>query len=244
MKKIFIREATSKATYKPNFYQHAKKLVAIKNMKNLILIYQMLLWQETTCSLLDKLRSHIFGNIIEIGSKFYLQSQGIGQGSVISTMLCNLYYGDMESKNLTVSKNEILMRQVDDFLFVTPNRSSAIAFLELMPNGFPEYNCCINKEKTLFKIFNFEYFDKTVEQVSATTQFPWCGILIDTETLNVKVDYSRYGGLSTSDTMSVDGSQHPGLSLKNKLIFSMRSKCHKLFLDATINSFHTVVENI
>jgi hypothetical protein len=35
---------------------------------------------------------------IQIGDKFYRQIVGIPQGSVLSTILCSFFYGDMEGK--------------------------------------------------------------------------------------------------------------------------------------------------
>ena len=54
---------------------------------------------------------------------------------MISTILCNYYYGAMECDHLTVLKDELLMRQVDDFLFVTPYKDNAKLFLEKMLTG-------------------------------------------------------------------------------------------------------------
>jgi telomerase reverse transcriptase len=36
---------------------------------------------------------------VQIGSEFYKQRVGIPQGSVLSTILCNFFYGDLEVSN-------------------------------------------------------------------------------------------------------------------------------------------------
>lgn len=36
----------------------------------------------------------------QIGSDYYRQTVGIPQGSVLSTILCSFFYGDLESKEL------------------------------------------------------------------------------------------------------------------------------------------------
>ena len=34
-----------------------------------------------------------------MGYKYYLQKQGIAQGSIMSCLLCSLYYGDLEANH-------------------------------------------------------------------------------------------------------------------------------------------------
>lgn len=51
-------------------------------------------------SALSLLREHLTSNIVRIGNRFYVQQRGIPQGSVLSTLLCNLYYAHMERTEL------------------------------------------------------------------------------------------------------------------------------------------------
>jgi len=68
---------------------------------------------EDKASLLDKLRAHLLHNVIKVDQRYFLQDQGISQGSAVSTLLCNIYYGKMEASNVTVcADSELLMRQV------------------------------------------------------------------------------------------------------------------------------------
>lgn len=59
--------------------------------------------------------------------------------------------------------------------------------------GVPEYGFVINPGKT---VVNFPV-DKDIpgcsafKQLPARTVIPWCGLLIDTQTLEVYCDYSR-----------------------------------------------------
>ncbi|GAX76318.1 hypothetical protein CEUSTIGMA_g3764.t1 [Chlamydomonas eustigma] len=46
------------------------------------------------------LREHLTKNIVKIGSRWYCQSRGIPQGSITSTLLCSLYFADLEAKYL------------------------------------------------------------------------------------------------------------------------------------------------
>lgn len=45
---------------------------------------------------LHLLRQHVFEHIVSVRGRHYTQGGGIPQGSVLSTALCNYYYGHME----------------------------------------------------------------------------------------------------------------------------------------------------
>ena len=242
LRRTFHRDPTTLDDFIPSFYQFLKNYSERRNIQNAIFVDQVLHMQENAEDVLKKLYKHLFYSIIKIGKRYYRQVKGIGQGSIISTMLCNLYYGRMEADYIDVDvQDELLMRQVDDFIFVTPSYSNAVRFLELMMHGIPEYNCTINKEKTLI---NFDYFDEGVKRLPDGALFPWCGLLFDTVSLCVKSDYTRYAGLSVADTISIDTTQQAGYTMKNKLVLSLHRKCHCIFLDTSFNSVVTVAENI
>lgn len=241
LKRTYHREANSLANYCPSFEQLVARVVKEKDVKNAIFVDQVLHHQENTVSLMKKLHSHLFGNIVNVAGKLYLQTSGIGQGSVISTILCNLYYAEMESEYLTTDTDDLLMRQMDDFLFVTPQKDCATAFLEVMTNGIAAYNCYINCEKTMI---NFDYFDASVNRLAEGALFPWCGLLIDPISLDIRADYSRYAGLCIRDTISIDNTERAGHTMHNKLVYSMRSKCHTIYLDVQTNQVEVVIENI
>ncbi len=42
------------------------------------------------------------------------------------------------------------------------------------------------------------------EAIAANVWFPWCGVLINTRSLEVRCDYSRYVGNYIGDTLCVD----------------------------------------
>ncbi|KAK2147879.1 hypothetical protein LSH36_531g00022 [Paralvinella palmiformis] len=90
--------------------------------------------------------------LFQIDNSYFLQTRGIIQGSMLSTILCNYYYGAMERDHLRVLGDELLMRQVDDFVFVTPYEENARRFLEAMTKGIQEYNCKINPKKSLTNV--------------------------------------------------------------------------------------------
>ena len=72
-----------------------------------------------------------------MGKKFYRQKVGIPQGSVVSTVLCNMFYAHLEKKKLPFLQDVdgLLLRLIDDFLFITMNRDHAQQFLQTMHDG-------------------------------------------------------------------------------------------------------------
>ena len=69
----------------------------------------------------------------------------VPQGSVLSTVLCNLYYGMIEKKFLGFpdhtdeNSTYLLMRLTDDFLFISTSRARAEFFANKVHHGLPEY---------------------------------------------------------------------------------------------------------
>ena len=62
--------------------------------------------------------------------------------------------------------------------------------------GFPEYGCQLNREKTLVN-FDMTLDGLKLESIPLTNccgEFPWCGMLVNTRTLNVVSDMARYFG--------------------------------------------------
>ena len=80
---------------------------------------------------------HVKLNVIKIGRHTYRQKSGIAQGSVISSLLCSLLYGEFEKQCLSFldHTSSCLMRLIDDFLLITTDRSNAERFLEVMHQG-------------------------------------------------------------------------------------------------------------
>lgn len=144
------------------------------------------------------LSDHVKCNMVKIGKKFYRQEQGIPQGSIISSMLCNYFYADLEATHLSFlqSENSLLLRLIDDFLLITTDQNHAKRFLQEMHDGLPDYGVTVNPEKTLT---NFEVLingQKLARQVG-NKLFPYCGAFIDTKTLNITKDRERRKDIGT-----------------------------------------------
>lgn len=49
-------------------------------------------------NIINSLAKHLNNNLIIYGNKYYMQKKGIPQGSILSSLLCNIYYGTIENK--------------------------------------------------------------------------------------------------------------------------------------------------
>jgi telomerase reverse transcriptase len=160
--------------------------------KNTIFVESIVNQSRDTDELMDLLTEHVQQNLVKIGKKFYRQKEGIPQGSVLSSLLCNYFYADLEANHLGFlqSGESLLLRLIDDFLLITTNRSHAKGFLQAMHDGIPAYGVKVNPDKTLVN-FEATINEKKVARIVGTTEFPYCGSFIDTKTLNITKDRER-----------------------------------------------------
>lgn len=142
--------------------------------------------------LLDLLKDHVERNIIKIGRKFFRQKNGIPQGSVLSSLLCNCFYAKLEDEHLSFidDGSSLLLRLIDDFLLITTRKEEAARFIQVMHDGIEEYGVRVNPAKTLV---NFEVKINGINIARATRNapFPYCGTCIDTRTLEISKDRDR-----------------------------------------------------
>lgn len=172
---------------------------------NTVVVENIVLQRKDTEDLLTLLHEHISNNIVKIGKKFYRQSEGIPQGSVVSSLLCNYFYAELESKHLSFlqdgrgGRQSLLVRLIDDFLLVTTDKKHAREFLDVMLGGVEEYGVCISKEKTLVN-FEVGVGGAVVGRVFGG-KFPYCGSLIDIETLDICREGGRRKGMGKFDIL-------------------------------------------
>ncbi|OXB76831.1 UNVERIFIED_CONTAM: hypothetical protein H355_003848 [Colinus virginianus] len=187
--KEFVTKALEAGGEMPHFYFVKRFLL---NCYSLIL--QCLSFNENSSTLFTFFLQMLHNNILEIGHRYYVQCSGIPQGSILSTLLCSLCYGDMENNLLCgIQKDGVLIRLIDDFLLVTPHLMQARTFLRTIATGIPEYGFLINAKKT---VVNFPVDDipgcSKFKQLPDCRLISWCGLLLDMQTLEVYCDYSRF----------------------------------------------------
>ncbi|XP_067649406.1 telomerase reverse transcriptase-like isoform X2 [Haliotis asinina] len=234
LKRTYHRETFTLGEYEPDFIRYMRNRSV--QLTDCLLVDQVMHPHLTADHLVSVLRCHLFNNLVKIGRGYYQQTIGIGQGSVLSTMLCSLYTAHLEQFTLSnTQEDELLMRLVDDNLFITPYREKAVHFLSTALQGNKEYNFTSNMDKVLVSFELIHPEQGPVPSVDSE-EFPWCGMLLNTQTLEVMVDYNRYAGQAIRDTITIDFSAQPGISMKNKLLMFLRQKCQGLYMDPQINS--------
>jgi telomerase reverse transcriptase len=202
-------------------------------------------------SLLALLDEHVRHNLVKVGKKYFRQRNGIPQGSVLSSILCNFFYAELERKVLGFIKPEdsLLLRLVDDFLLITPDAGVAMQFLEAMIRGQPAYGVQVNPAKSMAN-FSAALDGILLPRLEGTTLFPYCGSLIDTHTLEFHRDRDRIleGGESAattlSNTLTVEASRLPGRTFHRKVLSSFRLQLHPMYLDDGHNSRAVVLANL
>ena len=89
-----------------------------------------------------------------------------------------------------VGDKGVLMRFIDDSLFVTTSEKAAVEFVRRLNNTYDEYGIKLNAQKTSV---NFECnLPRVVSDAGLPTLnpcMPWCGVLVDTVTMEFYADY-------------------------------------------------------
>lgn len=253
-------ETTQKPIVKPirRFLSRAKPLSEIRNhsatptdgtknlRRNTVLVDTATSKNHSGNALLDLLSEHVRKNLVKIGKKYFYQKNGIPQGSVLSSLLCNFFYGQLEREVLQFLKDEetLLLRLIDDFLLITTRPELAKRFLRVMLSGQAEYGITVNASKSLV---NFEAtVDGTKMPRLEGADFPYCGNLINTHTLDIRKDrdYSRGGQVDVADTLTVEFSRLPRQAFHRKVLFSFQLQTHSMFLDTRHNNLRSVLAGI
>jgi telomerase reverse transcriptase len=144
----------------------------------------------------------------------------------------------------------VLVRWVDDFLFLSVRRDAAEAFVARAHAGFPEHGAAVSVAKTAL---NFDAWaggarlprnEYTSGAGSGGARYiRWCGLLIDSATLALRADYSRYEGVLLRDGVAVP-SAAPGAAARTRLRAYLRPKAAALLFDADVNGAAGVALNV
>lgn len=244
------RSSAISACDKSTFLQMIERRT-VPSKTNAVYVDSVFRKSHSTRDLLALMDSHIQQNLVRIGKKYYRQKDGIPQGSVISSVLCNYFYADLENKHLQFLQAEdcLLLRLIDDFLLITTDNKKACRFVAVMQNGMPEYGVTVGPGKTLVN------FDMAVNgtQVPKLRDgchvFPYCGTQIDCRTLEITKDRGAYSTSAPKDptvsnSLTVEFSRHPGQNFRRKVINSFKIQSNVMFFDTRHNTLATVVRNL
>jgi telomerase reverse transcriptase len=178
--------------------------------KSTVFIESVVRKSYDTRALTSLMETHVQENLVKIGKKFYRQRNGIPQGSILSSILCNYFYADLESTQLgflLADEDCLLLRLIDDFLLVTTSRDKACHFVEIMYRGLPEYGVTVSKNKSLVN-FDLTVGNDLVPRTGRGQGFPYCGLLIDCKSLDVIKNREK----TTDPGMSKDGTRRLGIT--------------------------------
>eukprot|EP00934_Nitzschia_sp_Nitz4_P005941 Nitzschia sp. Nitz4//scaffold166_size90379//33142//36399//NITZ4_005054-RA/size90379-processed-gene-0.126-mRNA-1//-1//CDS//3329538187//5931//frame0 len=217
--------------------------------------------------LIELLEEHLQSNMVvtsgRFGQRYLLQTMGIPQGSILSMLLCNLYYGEMEQLILKPDHEtscsedrtkKFMARLVDDFMFVSADQTAATEFLLHMYQGNDTFGVKVNRDKTVTshpiqvtirKGVSVEVSEPmSLERNSAgKLLFPWCGMLFDVETGEVFIDYERFQDGKLSDSMTVLTNGQEGTKLAERMEMFVRPRCLPILFDSSLNSEETIIVN-
>ncbi|KAF3056288.1 Telomerase reverse transcriptase [Daldinia childiae] len=225
------------------FMQHLESKWATTK-KDTVFVNRWNKYYETS-ELLQLVASHIQQNLVKIGKKFYRQREGIPQGSILSSTLCNYFYADLEIHILPFLDSEdcLLLRLTDDFLLITIDKQKAIRFVKTMHRGVPEYGVTVNPRKTLVN-FDMKVNDEPVTKLSPGQRFPYCGTAIDCQTLDISRNREKVQETAIYNSLTVEFSRTPGRTFQRKVLNAFRIQSHLMFFDSELNSVNTTLNNI
>jgi len=81
------------------FYPFAKQIS--QNFKSAVFIDTVPYVRQDSHKVFNMLKEHILNNVVFVAGRYLKQTVGIPQGSIVSTLLCNLNYGRMERQYLS-----------------------------------------------------------------------------------------------------------------------------------------------
>ena len=240
---------------KPQSLPDAFASGATSRRRNTVFVDTLAQREYNSEDLLDMLDEHVRNNLVRIGKKYFRQRNGIPQGSVLSSILCNYFYAELEREVLQCflsPDDSLLLRLVDDFLLITSNANAATYFLTTMVRGQPDYGISVNPSKSLTN-FTAAVDGIHIPQLEDSSQsFPYCGNLINTRTLDISRDQDRIldGGdgdtaaETLSNALTVESARNPGRALHRKMLAGFKLHMHPMYLDTMHNSRAAVLGNL
>jgi telomerase reverse transcriptase len=194
--------------------------------------------------LLRQIELHISSHIVRVGKKFFKQTIGIPQGSILSSVLCDIYFGNFESSSLLHwdDQESLMLRYVDDFLFISTKASNAAEFVKTVYHGKDTHGFLVNISKSIVN-FDLEMEGLLCKHIDPSKGFPWYGLLIMMD-LGLAIDYTRLNGTLLKNSITHDKAKTPGYNLYTKTMYCIRTRTHLLFFDPILNTKEQIRQNI
>lgn len=172
---------------------------------------------------------------VHLNGKQFLVTRGIVQGGMLSCQIADVYLAAMRDKHLSSfgrAPGELLLRSMDDFLFVTPSETEAVSFMDSFVQGFPDFKLRVNfsKIETNLKV-------DRIPVVLPQDSVHFCGFVFDTATLEVSEEQEDAVRPHTRRNGSSEASLMPYLE-------HWQIQLRPLILDSTINSRYRVLATL
>ncbi|KAG6425768.1 hypothetical protein SASPL_109972 [Salvia splendens] len=104
--------------------------------------------------------------------------------------------GNRQTEIATPGSESLLLRYLDDFLFISASKMQASMFFSRLERGVRDYNCCMNKEKygLNFTMENQQgQLSNRIHTGKDNISFlQWSGLLVNCSTLEIQADYTRF----------------------------------------------------
>uniref|UniRef100_A0A7S1YHU4 Telomerase reverse transcriptase n=1 Tax=Sexangularia sp. CB-2014 TaxID=1486929 RepID=A0A7S1YHU4_9EUKA len=152
-----------------------------------------------------------------------------------------------EAKALSAAGNRycgVLLRVVDDFLYISSDLDAARAFATAMLDGFEEYGARAHPDKMKLSFGLAAGGEASSHGEEHLRWIPWNGLLLNAATGDVRGDYSRYEAAPLSATLTVEYDRHPGDRARLAILAVYTARISILMLDAQLNGPITTRLNI
>ncbi|KAF6017124.1 EST2 [Bugula neritina] len=206
----------------------------------------------SSVQVLEIIESHLNEILIEVrtsqeSNHKFAMVDGIPQGSVVSSVLCDIYYGAMEMQYLVHNLQGVdylLLRNLDDYLLLTRSESSARTFLQtlMLPELSARFSCVVKLEKTLTNISQLANQPCDKFPRSDEDQIQWCQFVINLDCLSINLPF--YSVKDIHNGISYDGTAKPFAYIQNSLLKNVCVFSNPIFLDSVINDAVTLKRNI
>lgn len=103
-----------------------------KKFSEKILLDDIYVKEYTRDEMVKIVKRVLLNNKISYKNQIFKQTEGIPQGSILSSLICALYYSQLDKKYFNkVMKDGQIIRFVDDFLVISENKSDILNFLKI-----------------------------------------------------------------------------------------------------------------
>ncbi|KAL9252277.1 Telomerase reverse transcriptase-like protein [Drosera capensis] len=129
-----------------------------------------------------------------------------------------------------------LLRLIDDFLFISTSKELSTSFFSRMQSGFQEYNCYMNEHKFCYS-FGVRLKQDALPgskglNIDGISYIQWSGLLINSTTLEVQADYTRYLNNHLRSTHSVCWQVVKGVQASTKILLAHYRELLEIYVDA------------